>query len=458
MSGAATAAPGPAATPLEAATGAVLDDLNTFRFQLWAPVLLGVIMMFDSWDSIAIAYVMPSLREEWGLNPAAVGSLISAGYFGQFIGAIALGAVAEKFGRMPVFVAAVVVMGLLALVAAFAPNYQLLMGVRFIQGIAIGGALPVSITYINELAPTKTRGRYFALFQFLCMSGYAVCSLSSTVIIPSLGWRWLFGIGVVPLILLPLVLATLPESPRWLARAGRFDLANKALNKLGGQSVPAEVAAMPAVAAPPEPRVPLTTVFKPPYTRRTGVIIALWFLTAFTNFGLVTWAPSIFVSVFKLPLELSLKLAAAPTVLFLLITPVIAMLLDRVGRRPLAMICMTVCAISLLTLAALNTSLPMGLMITMVIFGQLASSGGALILWPFSAENYPTLVRAVALGIASSTARAASMLTPLFVGVILASGGSIRLVFGVFGLCAVIALVLWFKGTRETARVSLDSI
>jgi putative MFS transporter len=458
MSGAVATAPGPTATPLEGAAGAVLDELRTFRVRLWAPVLLGLIMMFDSWDSIAIAYVMPSLREEWGLTPAAVGSLISAGYFGQFVGAIALGAIAEKFGRMPVFIAAVVVMAVLALGGAFSPSYQVLMGVRFFQGIAIGGALPVSITYINELAPTKTRGRYFALFQFLCMSGYAVCSLSSTVIIPQLGWRWLLGIGVAPLILLPLVVATLPESPRWLARAGKFDLVNKALAKLGGQTVSAEIAAMPAVAAPPPPRVPLTTIFQGQYTRRTTVIIALWFLTAFTNFGLVTWAPSIFVSVFKLPLELSLKLAAAPTVLFLVITPIIAMLLDRVGRRPLAMIGAAVCAIALLTLATFNTALPMGVMVALVICGQLASSAGSLILWPFTAENYPTLVRAVALGICSSTARAASMLTPLFVGVILSSGGSIRLVFGVFGLFAVTSLVLWFKATRETARVSLDSL
>src|SRR3569833_2374004 len=87
-------------TRLEAAVGAVLDSLRTPVVQFWAPILLGLIMLFDSWDSIAIAYVMPTLSGEWHLTPVQTGFLISAGYFGQFIGAIALGAVAERRGRM----------------------------------------------------------------------------------------------------------------------------------------------------------------------------------------------------------------------------------------------------------------------------------------------------------------------------------------------------------------------
>ena len=446
-----------AANPFEAAVGGVLDELATFRVRLWAPVLLGVVMMFDSWDSVAIAYAMPSMSREWGLSPVVSGLLFSVGYFGQFIGAIALGALAEKLGRMPVLVCAVAVMGVLALGCALAGDYRVLMGVRLIQGVAIGGALPVAITYINELAPTKTRGRYFALFQFLCMSGYACASVSSSYIIPNLGWRWLFGLGALPLLLLPLVVATLPESPRWLARASRIDAANKALTQLGGRSVDAVGGAWAQVAQVAAERVPLTTVFRGPYLRRTSVILALWFLTAFTNFGLVNWAPTIFSSVFKLPLADALKLAAAPTVLFLVVTPIVALLLDRVGRRPLAIFGAAVAAVALITLAFL-TEAPVGLMVGLVIAGQLAVSIGSLVLWPFTAENYPTLTRAVAMGIASSTARAASMFTPTFVGVMLSGGGSVRVVFGVFGVFSALAVILWLTATRETARVSLDSV
>jgi putative MFS transporter len=83
---------------------------------------------------------------------------------------------------------------------------------------------------------------------------------------------------------------------------------------------------------------------------------------------------------------------------------------------------------------------------------------GNLIAWPYTAESYPTRIRAVGLGVASATARGASMLTPLLVGGILSQSGSVRLVFGVLGACALTAFVLWLTATRETARMSLDSL
>jgi len=82
----------------------------------------------------------------------------------------------------------------------------------------------------------------------------------------------------------------------------------------------------------------------------------------------------------------------------------------------------------------------------------------SLIVWPYTAENYPTNVRAVALGVCSSLARAASMLTPLFVGVILNVGAPISVVFAVFAVFALAAMILWSVATTETARVRLESL
>jgi putative MFS transporter len=445
--------------PVEARIGEALDELRTFRARFWAPALLGLIMLFDSWDSITIAYVMPSLIKEWGISPAIVGSLISSGYVGQFLGAILLGGLAERFGRMPVFAGSVVVMGLLALGCAFSPNYHVLLGIRFVQGLAIGGALPVSITYVNELAPTLTRGRYFAIFQWLCMSGYAAASLSSTVVIPELGWRWLFGMGATPLVLLPLAMLTLPESPRWLARIGRGADAEKALSKLGGSLAPLPAGAELPPAPPPaaRPRTRFSALFLRPYLARTVVIIGLWFLTSFANFGLTTWVPSIYVTVFHMPVTSALKFAAIASTLFLVATPLIAAVVDTVGRRPFA-IFGTAMAGTALGVLTIYQPTEVWLLVSLVVTGQLCISISSFIVWPFTAESYPTHVRAVALGMCSSTARAASMLTPLFVGVILSRGGSISLVFGVFSLFAFAAMILWWTATKETARVRLETL
>lgn len=439
----------------EAAVGEVLDSLTTFRVRWWAPILLGTIMLFDSWDSIAIAYVMPSLVKEWGLGPASSGTLISSGYIGQFLGAMLLGSLAERFGRLPVFTVSVGIMGALALACAFAPNYEVLFAIRLIQGLAIGGAIPVAISYVNELAPTKTRGRYFAIYQWLSMSGYAVASLASTIVIPHLGWRWLFGLGAMPLVLMPLVLMTLPESPRWLARIGRIDAARAALAKLGGTLG----AVSAAVSAPVDagPKIRPAELFSPALRRRTTVIVAIWFLTYFANFGLTTWIPTIYTKVFNVPVADALLYAALPAVLFLVAIPVAGFFMDSTGRRPVAIIGAAAAAIALITLTQYKPS-EIGLLVALIATGQVGSSVAAFVIWPYTAESYPTHVRAIGLGVCSSVARGASMLTPVFVGVILQMGASIDLIFGVFGLFALGAMLLWKFATVETARIRLETL
>ncbi|MBN8829869.1 MAG: MFS transporter, partial [Sphingomonadales bacterium] len=430
MSGGAPAAPSPGGvSAAEIAVGGVLDELRSVRARFVAPLLLGFIMLFDSWDSIAIAYVMPSLVAQWGLTPVAMGSLMSSGYAGQFVGAVLLGVLAERFGRMPVFLVSMTIMCVLAIACALAPDYRTLFALRFIQGIMIGGALPVSITYINELAPARIRGRYFATFQFIAMSGYAAASLSSSYVIPHLGWRWLFGLGAIPLVLLPLVVMLLPESPRWLARIGRIDKANRALEKLGGHAVAMPEAAHEAPASAPA-APPMSALFAADYRRRTIILIGLWFFTSFANFGLTTWIPSIYVTVFHIPVAQALGYSALASTLFLFVSPTIAVVIDHVGRRPLAIGGTLIATVALLTLAV-HPPEARTLLVALIVTGQLAISVGSLIVWPYTAENYPTRVRALGLGMVSSVARGASMLTPVAVGGILGSGGSISMVFAV---------------------------
>ncbi len=456
MSGEAPPVPAATASLDEAAVGAVLDDLHTFRHRYWAPALLGFIMLFDSWDSIAIAYVMPTLSAEWHLSPLVMGYIISAGYGGQFIGAVTLGMVAERLGRLPVFILATSVMCVLAIACAMATSYGQLFVLRAIQGVAIGGAMPVAITYVNELAPTRLRGRYFGLFQTLAISGFAVASLSSPIVVPHLGWRWMFGLGALPIVLLPLVWLTLPESPRWLARIGRLEQANRALTKLGGG--PAAFTGGPASGAVTQKlNMNPLVLFKAPLTTRSIKITALWFLTMFTSFGLTTWVPSIYVKVFHIPVERALSIAAVTAVAIFLALATAGFMIDRFGRRPFAIGGLSITASTLLIFAAVQPETE-SVLVGLIMAGQIAMFYGAFLVWPLTAENYPTDVRALALGYGSSIGRGASMLTPIFVGFVLARGAPIAIVFGIFGLFALGAMLIWLLGTRETAGKPLDTI
>src|SRR6478735_1567902 len=240
------------ATSFEAAIGANIDSLTTFRHQLLPPILLGLTMLFDSWDAVVLAQAMPALLDEWHFGLLVAGWLISAGYCGQFLGAFAFGPLAERHGRLPILTLALALMSVLSILCALTPNYQLLLGLRFLQGLTIGGALPIAGTYISELAPASVRGRYFTTFQIVTMSGYTIAAMVGITVIPAFGWRAMFALGAAPLLLVPIVALILPESPRWLARRGRREADNRALVRLGGVAVPIDLA--DEIAPPPAAR------------------------------------------------------------------------------------------------------------------------------------------------------------------------------------------------------------
>jgi MFS transporter, putative metabolite:H+ symporter len=427
--------------------GEALDGLGSWSLRAKAPWLLGLLMLFDSWDSVVIAYTLPVLIGEWGLSGLQIGWLISAGYAGQFLGAIVFGSLAERYGRLPVLRLLVLVMSLLAVACAMAGSYTQLISFRALQGLAIGGALPVAISYVNEIAPTATRGRFFGTFQFLMVSGFGLAALFSAWLIPAFGWRVMFGLGAAPLILLPFT-RMLPESPRWLAARGRSGDAARSLERLGSGALPAED------ARPPIPgggdRVPFAMLFASGVRSTTIVTALLWFLTSLVSFGLVTWIPSIYVGTFKIPVAEALRYNAIVAVSIFILPIILRQTIDRIGRRPLPMLGTAVGGIALIAMIFIDLDATAWL-VGLAIVGQIGISIGSTVLWPSTAEIYPTRIRSLALGTASSVARGASMLTPLLVGGVLEVTGTVTPVFLVFGLASFAVALLWLFGVRETA-------
>jgi len=424
-----------------------LDTDFTWRSRSLPPILLGTLLLFDSWDVGLISYVAPVLAKEWHLGSLFLGTVLSAGYAGQFFGALLFGGLAERWGRVPILYLSIIAMSVLSIGCALLHSAEMMIAIRFAQGVAIGGALPVAVSYINEIAPSKQRGRYFSLFQSLTMSGYVWAALFSVLIIPFFGWRCMFIVGGLPLLGLPFVWAKLPESPRWLARKGRFEDVDRALIKLGAQALPPS-AGTDDDLAPDKPGV--SALFEPEIRRQTLTVMALWFLTSFVSFGLVTWVPTLLTTVFKMRLQDALAVGAFNSVLYLVAAPLAGLVLDRFGRRPPAIVAALLAVLALLVLTFLDSQ-HLILVIAMLIVGKLSSSVGLVILWPYSAETFPTRIRALGLGAASSLGRAASMMTPIVVGTILSLQKSPEYVFLLFAACGAGVCLLWWLAAAETA-------
>ena len=208
------------------------DELKFNRFHGLVLTLAGLTLIFDGYDSQIIAYIMPQILKEWHLSPLKVGSIASYGFVGLMIGAAGFGMIADRIGRKTTLMLALLIFSLFSGLAYFAPNFTIFCLFRFLAGLGMGGAMPLTITLVSEFAPARIRGKavtaMFGGFTF----GWAVAALVAMIFIPLFGWRIVLLMGFLPILFLPVLKWLLPESIRFLAGKGRYDEAISELRKV----------------------------------------------------------------------------------------------------------------------------------------------------------------------------------------------------------------------------------
>jgi len=414
---------------------------------------------FDAFDSITIANVLPSLRELWHLNPQMIGSLIGVGFAGQLIGAIGFGWIAERWGRLNCMLITLLIFTLMGLACAFATNYDEMWWFRFVQGIGLGGEVPLMAAYINEFAKTGGRGRFSLSVQVLFSIGLPVNVLVAVYVVPNWGWQWMFILGAIPaLVAIPLRLM-LPESPRWLASRGRFAEADAALKRIEdiavheGKTLPPLPRDLPAVSEA-QPRI--ADLFRGIYLKRTIAVWFIWIGAYFVTYGLTAWVPSLFNFVFHLPVQQALTYGLILNIVGLGGAFLTWYLIEAIGRRPMFILGLGICCLPLLSFAFLG-QLSAVIVLAMVSGAFFFCSFLALGLATYTAEIYPTHLRALGGGVASAWQRAASMAGPIAVGFVLPHWG-LNSVFVMFGLFALMGALVAFFFAIETRSQVLESL
>ncbi len=222
---AAQASPRPAASASGATAEELIRRIESVPFSRWhtkARVIVGSATFFDAFDALSLAFVLPVLIGLWHIQPVQIGFLIGASYIGQLIGALFFGWLAERTGRIRSATIAIAIMSVMSLGCALSGNFEMLLLCRFIQGIGVGGEMPVAATYINELSNAHGRGKYFLLYELIFPVGLMATGQLGAWLVPITGWEVMFWIGAVPGLLIAVMVARLPESPRWLISKGRL--------------------------------------------------------------------------------------------------------------------------------------------------------------------------------------------------------------------------------------------
>jgi putative MFS transporter len=419
-----------------------LERLPTSWWQVKTRIIVGVATFFDAFDALTIASVLPVIVPLWKLTPPQIGFLISAGFLGQLVGALLFGWIAERYGRMTAMVWSIALFALMSLVCALAWDYNSFLVFRTIQGIGLGGEVPVAAVFISELAKAHGRGRFVLLYELVFPIGLVAAALLGLWIVPHLGWQWMFVVGALPALLALVLRRLLPESPRWLAVRGRRAEAEAAISLIEAETQKAIGHALP----PPKPTVAAvdkpaswTDLFGRLYLQRTLVVWVIWFAAYFVNYGLSIWLPTVYRTVFKLPLDVSLRYGLITQAVGLIGTLICALTIDHVGRRLWFALSFAAAAIALGALAFFPTPTAEQVLTCMTIAYFFVSTINIGV-YLYTPELYPTRARALGVGAATAWLRFASMIGPTVVGMMLAGG--LSSVFVTFAIVAAIAAVI----------------
>lgn len=452
------------ARPQPAADAAsVLARLERVPFSRWhvrPRLVVGSATFFDAFDALSLAFVLPVLVPLWHLAPGQIGSLISISYVGQFLGALLFGAMAERRGRVPAAAGAVALMSLMSLACAWAPGYGVLFVCRFIQGIGVGGEMPVAAAYINELSRARGRGRFFLLYELLFPIGLMMTGQIGALLVPRFGWQVMFLIGGVPGLIITALLLRLPESPRWLLSRGRVADAERVVAEIEASAAVEPVPAADTLtgragiaAGPPvqglAARGRWTELVGRVFLKHTLVAWALWFCAYFVTNGLNNWMPTLYNQVYGLSLAQALRAGTLTNVMQVLVLLGCAFVIDRAGRRRWVAASFAASAVMLAGLGLFGAG-SVGAVIALVTisYGILGSANAVLYL--YTPEIYPTRMRAIGTGAATCWLRLASALAPVLVGAIVGRGGTSAVFLMFAAVSAAGAVVaLWMQETQN---------
>ncbi|MDJ1133454.1 MFS transporter [Streptomyces iconiensis] len=435
-----------AGKPALGSIAARLERLPHSRWHVKVRFLIGAVTFFEAFDQLLAASALPVLMKEWHLTTGQATLAVSSGSVGMLLGALAAGWMGDRIGRVRTVALGVAVTGLASLAVALAGGLESFSLFRFVQGLGIGGVVPVAATYINEIARSDKRGRFVLLYEMIFPAGLAAASLVAVWVVPNLGWRAMFVIGALPVVIAVLLPRHVAESPRWLLSRGRTEDAEREIARIEVEVARHTAAPLPAATAdiPDETgQGRLRDLFRGRYLRRTAVLSGLWFVAYYLNHGISTWLPSLYTDRFGLDLTTALVYTLLSNITGVFGTFVAAMVIDRIGRRPALVAALSGATLFLgvLALAGAVSGGQVALFASCTTMCLYAVNAG---LYLYSPELYPTSNRAKGAAFGGLWNRVGVIVGPIVVGAITASGGGLELVFAqlavVAGIGAVIAL------------------
>ncbi|MCA0301003.1 MAG: MFS transporter [Proteobacteria bacterium] len=462
-------------------TPTVFVPMTVMQWRIWLLASAG--KFFEGLVVFMTGVALPLIVKDFGLSPAEKGLVSAAPLAGIMLGALALGGLADRYGRRFMFVLEMAVLVLFLVGLTLSPSLPWLLVFLVGVGLALGGDYPTAHLIISESIASRDRGKLvLSAFAFQAVGalagtlvGYVILSVR-----PEIGaWRWMYATSIVPAALVMLGRLTISDSVHWLMSQGRKRDAEAALARLLKREPPYPKSVMLRDGAAPDRDRPANgrwrDLFTGPARRATILASVPWFLQDLGTYGIGIFTPTILARTIGghdhgparnvADLVSSDLFAARGAALLdvLLIAGIVAavLLADRVGRIRLQVVGFIGCAAGL-GLAALSlhadgparTALLFG---GFVLFNFMTNIGPNAQTYLLAGEVFPTALRGKGAGIAASFAKIGAVLTAFLFPVLLADAG-IDFLMTVLIVTSLLGAWMTWLFRIETTGISLESL
>lgn len=395
--------------PITVEQGIQTAGVGKFQYRLF--LIFGLVWMADAMQVLSIGFSAPSIAATFGVPiPKALqtGTLF---FTGMLLGAFVFGRLADRIGRRPVLMIAVVIDACFGVASAFAPDFTWLLALRFLTGVGVGGTLPVDYTMMAEFLPSDRRGRWLVLLESFWAVGTILLAVLALVALRwgSDAWRVIFLVTGLPALVGVVLRFFIPESPMYLHRKGKSDQARAVLARVAqvnGRSV-----TIPVLTPETPVKTSLFTLFSSKLRRRSLALCVAWGLISIAYYGVFVYLPVKLSAAgfgFMRGQEFLILLAVVQLPGFALS----AYGVERWGRKPTLIGFLLLSALGCMLYSLGNTTaLVVGS--TLLMSFALLGTWGAL--YAFTPEVYPTELRASGMGLAGAIARFGGLFAPTII-------------------------------------------
>ena len=396
-----------------------LREGSMTSFQVVVVIICVVLNMVDGFDVLAMSFTAPLVAREWGVDPATLGVLLSAGLVGMGTGAIFISPIADVMGRRTVVILSTIIMSLGMFASAATSNVLELGLCRFVTGLGIGGVLASGNTLLAEYAPTRWRDFTISMMVIGYPTGAIIGGSVFAYLVSEYGWRsaFLFG-GAASTLMLPFIFLYLPESLDFILtrrRENALAQVNDVLRRLGRVSL----ATLPTISREEAATKAVVGVIEPRYLKGTVLMTLSYFMLMFSFYFVLSWTPKNLV-------DLGFTVQQGIFALLMInLGGIVGGLLCGYGTRRLNARALTSWMLVALFFFIVGYGtvqtgvVPMMALAFLVGLGLMGAMAGLYIIVP---HVYPPSVRNTGTGLAIGIGRIGAMVGPPLAGVLIAAG------------------------------------